>query len=119
MSVLETATRRVLDTTTGGDPQAGMIDVATIAALAGLLLQLYQQCRKNRTPEQIKASAATPSLIARLGVRRQAIKQLGWSFVRAHGEKLVDAVFSTAAAAAPGEYADLEREIAAEPILHD
>lgn len=114
-SVLEEAATRVVQQTAPNN----VFDPSTYITLIATLLQIYQQCRRNKSPGQIKQEAANPGILARIGVRRHLRQNFDSKFMQAHGEKLTAELFAVAAGADDDKYAALEKEIASEPLLHD
>lgn len=117
---LTAVSTKILDFTVNSSPgQAATLDPATIAQVGLLLLQLFQACRKLRSPERIKEEANHPTPAMRLGIRRHALDLLGRDFVRQHGRRFVDKVIDAAATASDEEYAEIEKLVANEPLLND
>lgn len=98
------------------DGPAAVIDSGTWLGLLTTLLQVYLDCRKTKSPAQLKESAKRGGVLQLLAIRRRLHQHVGPGFLRKHGNT-PQAILNAAANATDEQYAKLEHEIASEPML--
>lgn len=72
------------------------MDPATWIGIGTALIEMFMECRKNRSKEQITAAMKNPNTIQKLRLRRGLIKQLGRKQVKTMEEPLVASIVDVA-----------------------